>query len=232
MVVDIQPSGGFIHAGYPIVVFYSYSSVLFNKARIKSTCWSLVHELGHNIQRVCWAPDGTIEALANLFAFHAFETVFEEKAWNKFINEKHNESKLLEFANNGFQKNEWLNNCILPLYLYMQLQNAFGWNSFRMLFRDYEIVFNDKEMFKSDNDKWNEFIVRFSNIVGLNITPLFIFWGIQFSEKKTNILNDLAAWLPNDEITRFLPDRVKYCRDKFNFMLFGNESLYSIFASE
>ncbi|RNA39879.1 TRPM8 channel-associated factor 2 [Brachionus plicatilis] len=232
VVVDIQPSGGLIHAGYPIVLFYSYSSVLFNKSKIKSSCWSLAHEFGHNFQRACWVPDGTIEALANLFSYHTYQIVFDQKAWTKFLTEKHNESKLLDFALKGFPRDEWMNNCNLPLYLYMQLQKSFGWNSFRMLFREYEIIFNSKELFKSDIDKWNEFIVRFSNIVGLNVVPLFIFWGIQFSEKINSSLSDLTPWLPNDEITRFLPDRVKFCRAQFNFMLYGNESLYSTFQSD
>lgn len=232
VVVDIQPSGGLIHAGYPIVLFYSYSSVLFDKTKIKSSCWSLIHEFGHNIQRACWTPDGTIEALANLFAYHAFETVFHEKAWYKFLNEKHDESKLLDFALKNFPKDEWISNCNLPLYLYMQLQKSFGWNSYQMLFREYEIVFNSKELFKTNNDKWKEFIVRFSNIVGLNVTPLFEFWGIEFSEKKNSSLSDLTPWLPNDEITRLFPERVNFCRNNYNFMLYGNESMYSVFSSE
>ncbi|CAF0709194.1 unnamed protein product [Brachionus calyciflorus] len=229
IVVDIQPNGNFIHAGYPIVVFYSFANVLFDKEKILTHCWSIIHEFGHNIQRLCWVPEGTTEALANLFAFHSIETISSKRTWDKFMNENFDEKIILDFELKNFSREEWLKNEKISLYLYIQLLKAFGWNSFKMLFREYESIANKKEIFKTETDKWDQFIIRFSNIVGLNVTPLFYFWGIAFSDKCNSSLNDLTPWLPNDSITKLLPERVKYCRKNYNFMLYGNESMYTSF---
>jgi hypothetical protein len=53
--------------------------------------WSLIHELGHNMQRRCWTPNGAEEVTVNIFTLHAFDLVLHEKPWiNKIIRAKLN----------------------------------------------------------------------------------------------------------------------------------------------
>lgn len=67
--------------------------------------------------------------------------------------------------------------------MYNQLIRSFGWNSFKNIFCEYETQI-EKE-FESEEHKWNEWIARFSSIVGINVEPLFYFWGVPFVETKT-----------------------------------------------
>lgn len=105
--------------------------------------------------------------------------------------------------------------------------NSFGWNAFKIIFREYESLPEKEKLLTNDSTKWNEWIIRFSNIVGLDVSPLFYFWNIPFSDKISSNLNDLTPWLPNDEITKLFPDRTNYVRKNYNGLLFGNESLFS-----
>lgn len=111
--------------------------------------------------------------------------------------------------------------------MYAQLFNSFGWNSYKTLFREYESLNEKEKSYKTELDKWDQFICRFSNIVGLDISPLFYFWAIPFSEKVINDLRNLTPWLPDDEVTRLYGDRVKYVKIKYKNLLLGNEMLYS-----
>lgn len=53
--------------------------------------WTLIHELGHNMQRSCWTPQGAEEVTANIFTLHAFDLVLHEKPWiNKIVRTKLN----------------------------------------------------------------------------------------------------------------------------------------------
>jgi hypothetical protein len=130
--------------------------------------------------------------------------------------------KLLEF---GFKFEGWRRNPYIGLYVYVQLVNSFGWNAFKIIFRDYETLSELEKTFENDSHKWNEWISRFSNIVGLNVAPLFYFWAIPFVEDEQQ---KLTAWLPNDEITQMFPQRVEHVKSKYENLLLGDEALYSI----
>ena len=111
--------------------------------------------------------------------------------------------------------------------IYLQLINAFGWNAFKIIYREYESLTEKERLLTTDLTKWDEWITRFSNIVGLNLSPLFFFWNIPFTERTSANLNDLTPWLPNDEISKLFTDRVNFVKKNYNGLLFGNESLFS-----
>lgn len=154
--------------------------------------------------------------------------ILKEKPWiNRYLKHGLDEKMLDVLTSETYCFKDWCSNSRIGLFLYAQLVNSFGWNSYKTLFREYESL-NDKERaFKTDLDKWDQFICRFSNIVGLDISPLFYFWAIPFSEKAIANLNNLTPWLPDDEVTRMYADRVKYVRMKYKNLLLGNEMLYS-----
>ena len=186
--------------------------------------WSLAHELGHNMQRFCWTPNGTEEVTPNIFVLHAFQLVFKEKPWlNKIQVDKLKQNILLKY---DFDFTKWSKNPYIALFIYTQLVNSFGWNSFKFIFREYESLSNKEKLFNNDEDKWDQWIIRFSSVVGLDVSPLFYFWNIPFSEKPSLNLKDLTPWLPSDEITKMFPDRVDHVKRNYNGLLIGNEAVY------
>jgi hypothetical protein len=235
VVVDIQPYGDIIHSGYPVVISYDYAfsapqnaCFLFDVKEVFDRGWDLIHEISHNMQRASWTPGGTEEVTVNLFPLHAFEVVFQEKAWsNRFFLEKQNKKALIELARRNFQFKDWSSQPYVALILYAQLINSFGWNSFKIIFREYETLTDSEKIFKSDLDKWNQWICRFSNIVGLNVSPLFYFWGVPFSKTPGTSLDELTPWLPDDDYIRILPTRVSLVKEQFPKLIIGNESTYS-----
>ena len=201
---------------------------IFDAVKVKQNGWNLIHELGHNIIRPYWTPDGAEEVTVNIFTLHAFHLVCKQKpTLDRILNKKLNEIQLKEYSSGGFLFEEWGKNPYIGLLLYVQLINSFGWNAFKIVFREYESLSEKEKMFVSDVVKWDEFIVRFSNVVGLDVSPLFYFWNIPFSDKPSKSLNDLTPWLPNDDVAKLLPDRIEEVKKNYNGLLFGNESLYS-----
>lgn len=236
IVTDIQPFNGF-HSGYPITIpfdhvknSYNNEIYLFDKAEISKKGWIIIHELGHNMQRTCWTPAGSEEITVDIFTLHAFHLVFKEKisfSENRFLKQKLDEKVLDVLKTRAYTFDDWCSNSSIGIFLYAQLINSFGWNAFKILFREYESLSDKEKIFKSNLDKWDQFICRFSNIVGLDVSPLFYFWCIPFSRRPSTNLSDLTPWLPDDEITRLYPDRVKYVKLIYNNLLLGNESYYS-----
>jgi len=154
--------------------------------------------------------------------------ILKEKPWiNRYL--KHGlDEKILDVLNlETYCFKDWYSNSKIGLFLYAQLVNSFGWNSYKTLFREYESLSEKEKNFKTDLDKWDQFICRFSNIVGLDISPLFYFWAIPFSEKSIATVSNLTPWLPDDEVTRMYTERVKYVRLEYKNLLLGNEMLYS-----
>jgi hypothetical protein len=208
---------------------------LFNAKSILANGWSLLHELGHNMQRLAWTPAGAEELTPNIFALHALDYVFQENKWlEKFTSEIRIEKLLKDYA---FTFDEWSRDPRLGFFIYLQLIGSFGWNAFKTLFREYESQANgssnesssstSQQTLKDDASRWSYFIIKFSQIVGLNVSPLFLFWSIPFSSKVLNeSLNNLPAWLPDDKIIKFSSQRVKLVQANYENLLVGNENLY------
>jgi hypothetical protein len=206
------------------------SAYLFNAKSILTNGWSLLHELGHNMQRAAWTPSGAEELTPNIFALHALDYVFQENKWlEKFTSEIRIEKLLKEYE---FTFAEWSRDPRLGFFIYLQLIGAFGWNAFKTLFREYESQSSganseSSQTLKDDTSRWNYLIVKFSQIVGLNVSPLFTFWSIPFTKELVNeSLKNLQAWLPDDKITKFLSQRVEFVQTKYENLLLGNETTY------
>lgn len=80
VVVDIQPYGNAIHAGYPVVISYETAFnnpdghlILFSPKLIVQHGWNIIHEIAHNMQRSAWTPKGTEEITVNIFTLFAYE---------------------------------------------------------------------------------------------------------------------------------------------------------------
>ena len=102
--------------------------------------WGHFHELGHNHQQGDWTPDGTGEVTCNIFTLYVFDKVCGipvEKAREGFSKEEIRQSVRKHLAAGGTFEH-WKSDAFLSLIIYVQLQQGFGWETFRKVFAGYQ----------------------------------------------------------------------------------------------
>lgn len=197
---DRQISAGYMHSGYPIMTFLDVPPVMVDRDKLISggskVCWGFWHELGHNHQRPEWTFEGTGETTNNLFSLFCCERVSNEtvprSAWLDVA--KRNERVRKYFAD-GSKFEEWRADPGLSLMFYAQLQQAFGWGAFQRLFAEYGSL-PPAERPRTDDEKRDQFLVRLSRQVGLNLGPFFTAWGIPTSAAARQSIAHLPEWTP------------------------------------
>ena len=91
----------------------------------------------------------------------------------------------------------WKRDPFLALQMYMQLQEAFGWEAYRKVFAEYREL-SREERPRSDDAKRDQWLVRFSRAVGKNLGPFFEAWGVPTSKEARGSVADLPTWMPDD----------------------------------
>lgn len=96
---------------------------------------------------------------------------------------------------------DWKNNCGMALMTFAQLIKHFGWSAMHKFMKDYEndIKNYDHRLPKSNQDKIDQWVVRYSKIVSRNIKPQFQMFGLPVSEKVDKKLAGLEPWCPVEE---------------------------------
>jgi len=199
---DQQISAGYMHSGYPIMTFLDVSPTVVDQDKLvrggASTSWGFWHELGHNHQAGHWTFGGTGETTCNLFSLFCCERVSHEPVIrNAWLNVPERNKRVQKYFADGSKFEEWCADPGLSLMFYAQLQQAFGWGAFQRLFAEYRAA-PPEELPKSDDEKRDQFLVRLSRQVGVNLGPFFQAWGIPTSEPARRSLEDLPTWLPPD----------------------------------
>lgn len=207
VVYDVQPHNGYMHAGNPIVATMNnpidckdklHESILdIDRLRTEGD-WGLFHELGHNMQDGAWCFDGTIEVTVNIFTLHAMERIVFVDPWHHpWLRGQFEHMKSFLETKCGHQA--WKENPGVALGLFAQLIFRFGFQPFNQFFRQY-LTMPESDLPKSNEDKINQWIIRFSRIVGMNILPVFDFWAVPHTVEKE--LEGLPLFLPDDDISR------------------------------
>ena len=199
-VVDRQISVGYMHAGYPLMAHLDQQANLVNAEHLRSECnWGFYHEVGHNHQVYDWTFDGTAEVTVNLFTLYIYEflcgiPVDDERfhgshiSWAELL-------ALYDFDDPDFEL--WQREPFLALIMYTQMQQAFGWDAYREVFATYRAL-PDYDRPKSDGEKRDQWLVRFSRQVGRNLGPFFEAWGVPTSQAARDSIAALPVWLPPD----------------------------------
>ncbi len=196
IVPDLQISVGYMHAGYPIMTHADQYTKLADKEHLLKGSWGLFHEIGHNHQNRDWTFAGTGEVTVNLFTTYVFDKVCGTPPLKgRMTAEKRNE-KIKKYIANGRKYDNWKSDPFLALTMYMQLQEEFGWAPFKKVFAEYRELEKDQRP-KTDDDKRDQWMVRFSKQVGKNLGPFFDAWNVPVSQKAKNEIKNLPVWLPN-----------------------------------
>ena len=85
----------------------------------------------------------------------------------------------------------------LALYMYYQLQQEFGWESFKQVFARYHILLPNQKP-KNDQEKRDQWMTNFSKIIDRNLGPFFELWGVPISKSAKNSVSTLPVWLPDN----------------------------------
>lgn len=203
-VADVQISAGYMHAGYPIMTLLDMPAVMVDRDRILSNghggVWGLFHETGHNHQSRDWTFGGTGEVTVNLFSLYVFDKVIGMPSGQAHgsISPRSRARKLQRyFAGDTRDFTQWKRDPFLALIMYMQIQEAFGWEPYKKVIAEYRAL-PRRDRPRTDNDKRDQWMVRLSRTVGRNLGPFFQTWGVPTSEKARSSIADLPVWMPDD----------------------------------
>lgn len=198
IVADVEISAGYMHSGYPIMTYLDVVPMVSDITTLRQKgSWGHFHELGHNHQEGDWTPDGTVEVTCNIFTLYAFEKVCGQtpaQARNDFTPEAMRK-KLAAHLASGANLERWKDDPFLALILYIQLQQAFGWEPFIKVFAEYKTL-SANERPKTEAGRHGQFMLRFSKAVGKNLGPFFKAWGLPMEDEYLGPAATLPTWMP------------------------------------
>jgi hypothetical protein len=208
---DQQISAGYMHSGYPIMTFLDVAPIILDPAKIAASGggggWGLFHEMGHNHQSGDWTFDGTGEVTENLFSLYVIDRIFGHSApGHPAVAPAERERNTEAYFAAGASFEKWKSNPFLALYMYMQLQEAFGWEAYRKVFAEYRAL-PDSQRPKNDDEKRDQWMVRFSRTIGRNLGPFFVAWGVPTSQAARDSIKDLPQWMPEGMAAAVVPTR-------------------------
>lgn len=196
-VADIQISAGYMHSGYPIMTHLDAAPDMVSVENLRAGTWGLYHELGHNHQSGDWTFDGTGEVTVNLFSMYILETACE-KPMGSGHDALAQRAKMIErHVEKGRSFDHWKSDPFLALVMYQQLREAFGWEAYKAVFETYRKLPN-AERPRTEEQKRDQWMVRFSRQVGKNLGPFFEAWGVPTSAAARDSIKDLPGWMPPD----------------------------------
>lgn len=199
IVADVQISAGYMHSGYPIMIPVSAAAEMVTYGRLKFPGWGFYHELGHNHQRPHFTFEGTGEVTNNVIGMWCYEAVLG-KDWligHPNISPEARRAHLQKIRAAPDKWALWKSDPFLALTTYIQLVQAFGWQSWR----GYLHSFADPAFGPAPTDdaqRRDQFLVRYSKVVGRNLGPFFDFWGIPVSATANQAVAGLESWMPGD----------------------------------
>jgi len=197
LVFDVQISAGFLHSGYPIMGHIDPTAPEAVSLRHMQTQggWGFYHELGHNHQQADWTFDGTVEVTCNLFSLYVLETLTPQAYTHSAMQPAERDNREKKYIEQGANFEKWKADPFLALTMYQQLQTGFGWQPFKDVFAEYRDL-KQQERPKSQEDKRDQWMVRFSRRVGRNLGPFFQYWGVPTSDAARNSISTLPTWMP------------------------------------
>ena len=196
-VFDQQISLGFLHSGYPIMGHIEPTAPEVVDLRHLTTRggWGFYHELGHNHQLPEWTFDGTGEVTCNWFSLYVHETLTPQSYTHDAVQPATKDRLERDYIAGGAQFEKWKGDAFLALIMYQQLRDGFGWEAYQKVLAEYRDLPGDQRP-RTDLDKHDQWMVRFSRTVGKNLGPFFQYWGIPTTEAARKSIETLPVWMP------------------------------------
>ena len=192
--LDVQISNGFLHAGYPIAGVDSTGPGVVDLATLEEFgTWGYFHELGHNHQSGAWTFDGMVEVTVNIFSMYAMDSIdaIPNSGWSDMWSATRRVERHQNFlASGGDYDTAGFGD---KLVIFAQLREAFGWTPYFQFFQQY-IDAPAEELPTGDQQERDQWLTRFSGIVGLNLTSLFDAWDFGVSQAARDAVAHLPDW--------------------------------------
>lgn len=194
IVADVQIGGGYMHSGYPIMTHLDTRDFVLDLEKLRRDgSWGHFHELGHNHQSDLWTFEGTGEVTVNLFTLFIYDNVLGHRPPDRAFDQAYNRKQSERFQAEGWAFDRWQSDPFMALTSYMELQNRFGWEAFQRVFAEYRDL-PATERPSTDQEKRDQWLVRFSRAVGVNLAPQFQLWRIPVSESAVRQIANLPTW--------------------------------------
>jgi hypothetical protein len=197
-VTDEQISVGYMHSGYPIMTHLD-AAPRFVDLKTLSTKgdWGMFHELGHNHQQRDWTFSGTVEVTCNLYSLYVLETVCSAGKLHEAMTLESRQRAMALHRTGRRSFEMWKQKPFLALAMYFQLQQAFGWDAFKKVFAVYRDL-PAGERPRTDAEKRDQWMVRFSRAIERDLGPFFEAWGVPTSVEARASISSLPPWMPPD----------------------------------
>lgn len=199
IVADVQISAGYMHSGYPIMIPTSAAPEMTTLNKLKFPGWGFYHEIGHNHQRDTFTFDGTGEVTNNVIGMYCYHAVLN-KDWligHGGISEQARKEHVQKIKKAANKWQTWKSDPFLALTTYIQLIQAFGWESWNKYLHSFaDSSFGPAP--KGDDESRDQFLVRYSKITGKNLAPFFDAWGIPVSSAAKAEVAKLDPWMPKE----------------------------------
>lgn len=190
---DLQISAGWMHSGYPVM---AYANNLANMVDSDpGDDWGFVHEFGHNRQSGYWTFGTEGEVTNNVLGMYAFDTIsgfgntIPSDGWSDMWSETDRASYIPGFISNGRLRD----NAGANLVTYSQLRQSFGWSPFAAFFRQYQTD-PPANLPTTDQQERDQWVTRFSNLVGKDLSHFFQAWGFNPSAAAMATVAGLPDW--------------------------------------
>ena len=189
-----------MHSGYPIMTPLDGSAdQALTLAKLLTGSWGHFHELGHNHQSGDWTFDGTVEVTCNLFSLYVCETIcgIAPGEGHGAMKPAEKMKRLRTYLSSSDKFTRWKSDPFLALTMYDELRAGFGWDTYKKVFAKYRDLPKEQRP-KTDDEKRDQWMVRFSQAAGRHLGPFFEAWGVPTSTAARESIKNLPAWMPPD----------------------------------
>jgi hypothetical protein len=193
---DRDISAGYMHSGYPIMAPLGEAANLVSHANLTAGNWGFWHEVGHNHQWTPWVIPGTTECSVNWWSVYVSEVLLNvpRAKGHGALLPTDRAQRVQTYIANGRKYANWGNDAWLPLEMYLQLQEWFGWQPFIDLNADY-LALTAAASPSNDQARLDQWTLRFAQKVGKNLGPFFVTsWGLPISQSILDQMALLSAW--------------------------------------
>lgn len=198
IVADVQISAGYMHSGYPVMVPLGEAGKMVTRSGKEAPGWGFYHELGHNHQKPEWTFEGTGEVTCNLFSLWCIHRVLGERdptVGHKAMAAEPRDLRMKKHFAAGAPFEAWKKDPFLALTLYWQLIDGFGWDALKRVIASYEgAEFGPPP--KSEDEKRDQWMLRYSKVAGRNLAPFFERWGVPVGAAAKASVQGLEPWMP------------------------------------
>ena len=143
---------------------------------------------------------GCGEVTVNIFSMHAMEKIVGLPILKQeFVMDRKNTFSSYFSKTPNYE--DWENDCCMALMTFAQLILHFGWDPMYRFMSDYENdMKNNKEALpESNQDKIDQWVIRYSKIIQMNIKPQFELWGLPVSDAVDEHVNQFESFCPAEE---------------------------------